>query len=147
MKKAKKDLFYPEIEQITIRLQKIVKKYKKYEVAKKTIPGEPNTSTFRATVSGFVRLDFNIDVSYGYQDFLKATLPIGLKVGSGIKLEIREKIKTEVQKVFKKYLGSFGEHQLVFFERYGSSYSVYGIKDNQFILSKDCVERLCNLIN
>ena len=47
------------IREIQRKFQKVVDKYKKYQVQDTTIPSAPDTNKFRASVGGFIKLVVN----------------------------------------------------------------------------------------
>jgi len=71
---------------------KIVEKYKKDEVKTTSVSAAPDTSRFKATVSGMVELAVNQQV---YDGFRGKTILIGIKVGGGVDRSTKDKIFQE----------------------------------------------------
>ena len=83
---------------IASELNKIVKKYKKYEVSDSSIPSGPDSTKFKATVGGDIRIVCNYTYSGGYYAGNRNIL-IGIQVGSGIDKDIYDKIMQESYEV------------------------------------------------
>jgi hypothetical protein len=109
-------------------LEKIVKKYKKYEAKDSSVPSAPDTSRFRATKGGQIELRENETLdggSYGIDRFL----PYAVIVGSNVDRKIRDKIEKDVEKVSEKHKDSvtIGNDPVYFLKKSGSAYSTFGL--------------------
>ena len=104
------------------QLQSLVEKYKIHQVAKSSVPSGPDTSKFKATVSGDISIVENF---YCAGDYYKPsrTIDIGLKVGSGINTEIRKQMFAEATKILTPLTTGHGW----LYDTYGSNWCLIGV--------------------
>ena len=115
-------------------MQKIVKKYKKYETTPSSTPvasGYGN-STARAIIGGMI--DYAEDfMSYGGTYGVNTYVYSAIKVGGGIDSKIKEKISSEVEKLVDKYKDALkvknGDklYGIRFFKKSGTNFHTYGV--------------------
>ena len=109
-------------------LERIVKKYKKYETDSSTTKSAPDTSKFVAVHQGFIQLREK-HVVYGGTYGLDRFLPYAVVIGTNVNDKIKTKIIKEVTKVSKKYEDklTIDNNKVFFIEKYGSAYHTFGL--------------------
>jgi hypothetical protein len=109
-------------------LEKIVETYKEHEVENTSIPSAPDSTKFRASVSGKIKIRKQ-HISYGGRYDLDYYFPVCITVGGGIDREIHKEIDEIVRKLSDKMKGSLscdakkGSHR----SKSGTNFSVYGL--------------------
>jgi hypothetical protein len=109
-------------------LRYIEKHYKEHETTADSVPSAPNTSTFRATRSGFIKIRENYTHRGGYYGFDRS-LPYALVVGSRVRSDISEEIKELVEEASneaKEHITINGNKPF-FHESHGTNFSTFGL--------------------
>jgi hypothetical protein len=123
-------------------LAKVIKKYRKNEVAASSIPAAAGWSgTARSTVSGNIVGSVNTNI--GNSIYL-----ICIKIGGGISSTIRKQIMDEVYPLFymlDDYHNSDGGVYVT--TDSGTNYSTIGLKCSKYGFSREAADRLTKIMN
>lgn len=132
---------------IAKQLNKIIKKYKKYEADDSSTPSAPNTGVFKAHISGKIWGIVNDYLRAGYYG-VNRNYVIGVKIGGGIPLDINRKIKEEVYQVlfpYEEYNG--GDGGVMIDDSTGTNYDTIGLACSKYSFNKGIAEKLLNVLN
>lgn len=86
-----------------LEMKKIADKYAHEVKQTSSRPAGPDTSKFRATVSGMIQVEHNVHV-HGGQYGSPKTYKVFLKIGGGIDYKITKKIKEEVMDLVEELI-------------------------------------------
>lgn len=127
--------------QLAAEISKVIKKYKKHEVEQTSVASAPDTSRFRATVSGDIKGHANF--SSGYENWL-----IAVTVGGGVDRNIRKQIFQEVYElmfIFDQYNGSDGGVSIS--SSSGTNYHTFGLKNSKYSFNRGVAANLETIMN
>lgn len=107
------------------------KKYKSSEIKAVKVPAAPNSMSFRAVSSGFIRAETNVHIPGGYYGFDRHYLvfmKIGTEVDLGVQKAIQQEFITEISKITDDYkiIKTTDNKRLFFDTVHGSSWGGFG---------------------
>ena len=126
-------------------IKKIVDKYKKYEVENTTVASAPNSSTFRAHVSGEIVpiVNYNHRSNFNSEVYL-----LGIQVGGGVDDKIKDTIHNEMHKICSDYDNYDGGDGNKTFFKYvsGTNWTMFGITSKLYKYNDGTVDYIINQV-